>query len=50
MTTQWNTIIRWKSKIQNPKSNQRTQSTHEQYSKKTLAAKNANGQKYHYQL
>ena len=29
------TTIRWK--IQNPKSNQRTQSTHEQYSKKTLA-------------
>ena len=38
-----------KSKTKKPKHNQRTQSTHEQYSTKTLAAKNAIGQKYHYQ-
>ena len=36
---------KWIHSFLKPKSNQRTQSTHEQYSKKTLAAKNANGQK-----
>ena len=41
---QCNTIIRWK--IQNSNSNQATQSTHEQYSEKTLTVKNDNGQKY----